>query len=1106
VGSFVRSGAFRRSAPSAQRLKPPLQTFADIFSAGTAGFLAGIFLVAALSAGAADLNRVSVDSSGSEADGLSMCRPAVSADGRFVAFSSAADNLVPGDTNGVDDVFVHDQLTGATTRVSLTHTGAEANGWCRNPAISADGRFVAYVSVADNLVPADTNNAWDVFVYDRQDDTVERVTLAHDGGEAQHGFLWHEFTLRNVPMTDDPQRYPPAISADGRFVVFVTDAPNLVPGDTNGRFDVFVRDRQNATIERVSVATGGTEADGGSHHATISADGRFVVFNSAATNLVADDTNDRWDTFVHDRDSGVTERVSLAADGAQANGESVDIPAVSTGGRYVAFTSHATNLVAGDTNGQPDVFLRDRQAGTTVRVSLRANGSQANGAAFQPSISADGRFVVFASTALNTVPGIAAGSANIFLADRVAGGVACISRTAKLKPSHGRSQLPVVSADGGVIAFAAEATDLVADDTNGVSDIFTNGSSSTDLTLTLQAAPVLGGSVTPSTPVSVAPWTALDIAATAAVGYEFTGWSVLSGNATLGDAAATTTTVTLNADSTLVANFAALSYPVTFATAPSPANSSLTGDTTQTVTYGTASEPVTANAPEGYRFVKWTRDGLDYSVANPIAVADVTAPLDLVANFAPEHLVFHQVTFAAGDHGEVVGETVQVVANGANGKTVAAVPAAGFQFVKWTRNGADASIEASLTVTDVVADLAFVANFAPDDEVFHTVELAAGPNGALDGELFQVVRHGEPCAPVAALPDANYGFANWTRSGVAFAVANPLAVNVTTNLLLVANFAPANDEQYTVTFLVDGPGTLVGETVQVVRHGEATTPVTAVPDDACLFRGWTGDFTGKVNPLTLLRVRRDLTVTARFIDPALLEPLARGARFEIHADDVGLSVFTKKPKVAGYHYLPYGPDLQRRQKKAAAKILDKIPDDGAASLAAEWTKTIRLYDADAFKRAQRNGVTAAEWLGYADTQTLLDLDLWLKSPEASPTEQFLRPAVLMPPDITEAPVVADGIITLVGSWFGTKTPKAWLEAVAADGAIVRIKLKLLPPADPALLDAYGRPAFMNAADGTSKLTAPLPVKYPRGITSANVGAVVLDNGAGLATHRLDLAE
>jgi hypothetical protein len=281
--------------------------------------------------------------------------------------------------------------------------------------------------------------------------------------------------------------------------------------------------------------------------------------------------------------------------------------------------------------------------------------------------------------------------------------------------------------------------------------------------------------------------------------------------------------------------------------------------------------------------------------------------------------------------------------------------------------------------------------------------------------------------------------------------------------------------------------------------------VTALPDPACLLRGWLGDFAGKANPLTLRRIPRDLTVTAGFLDPALAEPITRGARFEIHADDVDLPSFTRKPKISGYHYLPNGPELQRQQKKATAKVIDKIPDDGVLSLAAEWTKAIRLYDAKAFSRAQRGGVTATEWLGFADTQPLLPLDLWLKSSEANPAEQFLRTAVLMPPVITEEPTVANGVITVVGTWFGTKPPKLWLEAVA-DGAIVRIKLKLQPPTDPALLDAYGQPSFMNAADGASMLSALLPVDYPGGITAANVGAVVIDNGVGLAAHDLNLAE
>src|SRR5205814_1263965 len=192
-------------------------------------------------------------------------------------------------------------------------------------------------------------------------------------------------------------------SADGRFVAFAAWARNLAPGDTNGFGDVFVHDRGTGVTERLSVDGAGTEANDTIHQPAISADGRFVAFVSAATNLVPGDTNGLSDVFVHDRRTRRTERVSVDSAGTQADGASAS-PALSADGRFVAFSSSATNLVPGDTNGQADVFVHDRRTGTTERVSVDSAGTGANGWSERPSISADGRFVAFCSYATNLVP------------------------------------------------------------------------------------------------------------------------------------------------------------------------------------------------------------------------------------------------------------------------------------------------------------------------------------------------------------------------------------------------------------------------------------------------------------------------------------------------------------------------------------------------------------------------------------------------------------------------------------------------------------------------------------------------------------------------------
>ena len=349
------------------------------------------------SAGAQTTVRVSVASDGTEGNDVSL-GSALSADGRFVAFDSAATDLVAGDTNGVSDVFVHDRQTGTTERVSVASDGAQGNGssglvtFAFPPALSADGRFVAFVSFATNLVASDTNGATDVFVHDRQTATTERVSVASDGTEGN---------AASAGAT---------LSADGRFVAFHSAATNLVAGDTNGTNDVFVHDRQTGITERVSVASDGTQGNNASSYPAFSADGRFVAFDSDATDLVAGDTNGTTDVFVHDRQTATTERVSV-------NGFSAG-PALSADGRFVAFHSTGSNLVAGDTNGATDVFVHDRQTGTTERVSGASDGTQGNDASAGPALSADGRLVAFHSSATNLVAGDANRAYDVFVHDR----------------------------------------------------------------------------------------------------------------------------------------------------------------------------------------------------------------------------------------------------------------------------------------------------------------------------------------------------------------------------------------------------------------------------------------------------------------------------------------------------------------------------------------------------------------------------------------------------------------------------------------------------------------------------------------------------------------
>jgi Tol biopolymer transport system component len=427
--------------------------------------------------------RVSVASDGTQANNISGRRgaPAASADGRVVVFDSLASNLVAGDTNAFDDIFVRDRASGTTQRVSVSSRGAQGDNISSSPAISGDGRLVAFVSNASNLVRRDTNGVRDIFVHDRARGTTERVSVSSSGAEGNGA-------SGGSGATNDVATIAPAISADGRFVAFESLASNLVPGDTNGTRDVFVRDRKARTTERVSVASDGTQANGFSSPGSINGDGRFVVFSSFASNLVQEDTNQQNDVFVRDRQAGTTQRVSVTSQGLQADGSSTRAD-ISGDGRFVVFASAATNLVAGDANGTDDVFVRDRMAGTTQRVSVSGSGAEGDGPSpsngirggirFGPAISGGGRFAVFDSQATNLVPGdtntcgdffpVAGMCPDVFVHDLATGSTDRVSVDSSGAQANSASTDPDISADATTVVFFSAASNLVAGDTNSCS-------------------------------------------------------------------------------------------------------------------------------------------------------------------------------------------------------------------------------------------------------------------------------------------------------------------------------------------------------------------------------------------------------------------------------------------------------------------------------------------------------------------------------------------------------------------------------------------------------------------------------------------------------------
>jgi WD40 repeat protein len=265
--------------------------------------------------------------------------------------------------------------------------------------------------------------------------------------------------------------FRPYLSADGRYVAFRSFANNLVSGDSNAMWDVFVRDRQTGTTERVSVSSAGVQGDNHSGKAVISADGGAVAFHSLASTLVAGDTNGVNDAFVRDRTLGTTQRVSVDGGGVQGNDHSRNAY-ISGDGRYVAHASSASNLVSGDTNSLPDIFVYDRQTGSTARVSVDSGGGQATGDSRAPSLSTDGQVVAFHSFASNLVSGDGNGVGDVFAHDRGTGVTERMSVSTSGGEGNGHSYRAMVSGDAGTVAFMSEASNLVPGDTNGAVDVF----------------------------------------------------------------------------------------------------------------------------------------------------------------------------------------------------------------------------------------------------------------------------------------------------------------------------------------------------------------------------------------------------------------------------------------------------------------------------------------------------------------------------------------------------------------------------------------------------------------------------------------------------------
>ncbi len=472
-----------------------------------------------------------------DSDGASASVPlAFSADGRMLVFSSAATRLVNDDTNGVADIFVRDLKTGAVRRVSTSSQGVQANALSRNPAISANGRYVSFATAASNLVLGDTNGSEDAFVKDLVTGSIVRATTTASGAQtssspftvalntalsadgryvaistgsvlipnapAQQPIYVKDLLTGAVDLVSstssdeagDFRSHQPFLSPDGRYVSFASQAFNLAPGDDNNMSDVFVKDRLTRKLTLVSTNAAGVIGNRYSAGtAPITADGRQIVFQSWANNLVGNDINNNDDIYHKDLLTGVPTPVSVTTTGVFPNRPAYS-PSMSADARYVTFYTAANDLGAGDTNALDDVYLKDRQSGAVTRVSVGPTGALATGGASTiPSISPNGRFIAYQSSATNLVPGDVNGVSDVIVRDLVTNTNLRASAIDVGARSDGASNDAAISSDGRFVVYASVGSTILSGDTNTVSDVFLHDlSNATTLRASMSTAGIEG--------------------------------------------------------------------------------------------------------------------------------------------------------------------------------------------------------------------------------------------------------------------------------------------------------------------------------------------------------------------------------------------------------------------------------------------------------------------------------------------------------------------------------------------------------------------------------------------------------------------------------------
>lgn len=396
-------------------------------------------------------SRVSVSSSNSQANGGSSSLTA-SADGRYVTFYSSASNLVTGDNNGKEDIFLKDTLNGTVTRINMRDNGTESNGSVYESYISSNGRYVVYSSTDSSIVSSPYHTGIEVFLYDRTNATTTLVSKVGSSESNNHS-------------------YARGISSDGRFVLIKSAASNLVSGDTNGQFDLFLKDMTTGTYRVVNPNSSGNPS-GYVGQVDMNCDGSMIAFASYSTTVVGSNaTSSVWsqsDIFLTDFRNGST-TTNLTSSG---NGYS-DFPQISCDGTATVYESTSTNVAPSDTNNQSDVFLYDLSDNITKLVSSTASGTIGSAVSIRPYVSDHGKFVAFMSTSTNLdTSGGYMPAGQVFLKNMDSGAVNLISREQDGTAPTYQSEPTNISFDGKTVFFQTTDSNIVSGDTNSANDIF----------------------------------------------------------------------------------------------------------------------------------------------------------------------------------------------------------------------------------------------------------------------------------------------------------------------------------------------------------------------------------------------------------------------------------------------------------------------------------------------------------------------------------------------------------------------------------------------------------------------------------------------------------